>query len=129
MAYVVVEKDGSEWIHDEYPEVKIYNNHWLSKGDSVRLPKGTIKKLIGRTLTWDDKPVKINKNTEQNIERNTNIDYTIDWEERKFQLVKDLLKAYFIARGNIEYGDGYAHEWAFRYADRVIKDYKSEYNL
>jgi hypothetical protein len=26
---------------------------------SIQLPKGTIKKLIGKDLTWDDEPVKI----------------------------------------------------------------------
>lgn len=33
---------------------------WVrSYGDSVILPKGSIKKLIGRELKWEDEPVKI----------------------------------------------------------------------
>lgn len=28
-------------------------------GDAVILPKGTIKKLIGRELKWEDEPVEI----------------------------------------------------------------------
>ena len=28
-------------------------------GDNVYLPKGTIKKLIGRKLTWKDVPVEL----------------------------------------------------------------------
>ena len=28
-------------------------------GSGVKLPKGTIKHLIGRELTWEDEPVKI----------------------------------------------------------------------
>lgn len=27
--------------------------------DYVELPKGTIKKLIGRELSWDDEPVEL----------------------------------------------------------------------
>ena len=28
-------------------------------GDNMALPKGSIKKLIGRELTWDDEPVEL----------------------------------------------------------------------
>lgn len=28
-------------------------------GHAITLPKGTIKKLIGRDLTWEDEPVEI----------------------------------------------------------------------
>lgn len=66
MAYVAVDKDESEWIHDEYPEREIYDDYWISNGDSVELPKGTIKKLIGRTLTWNDEPVVLKKKHEKN---------------------------------------------------------------
>ena len=30
-------------------------------GDDMYLPKGTIKKLIGRELNWQDDPVKLKK--------------------------------------------------------------------
>ena len=43
MAWVAVNKDGAEFIYDDY----------------VRLPKGYIKKLIGKELSWDDSPVKL----------------------------------------------------------------------
>lgn len=34
--------------------------HWVNKNDSyIILPKGSIKKLIGRELTWEDEPVEI----------------------------------------------------------------------
>ena len=40
------------WNCDGYIEGEIYN-------DCINLPKGTIKKLIGRDLTWEDEPVEI----------------------------------------------------------------------
>ena len=33
---------------------------WIQEwGDAVSLPKGSIKKLIGRYLTWQDEPVEL----------------------------------------------------------------------
>lgn len=29
------------------------------QGHSIELPKGTIKKIIGRELSWEDKPVEL----------------------------------------------------------------------
>ena len=43
MAWVAVNKDGAEFIYDDY----------------VRLPKGYIKKLIGKGLSWEDEPVEL----------------------------------------------------------------------
>lgn len=36
-----------EWLVNDYP------------GDAITLPRGSIKKLIGRELTWDDDPVEL----------------------------------------------------------------------
>ena len=59
MALVAVNKNGSEWIYDSEPlyengvwEVAVWDN-------CVQLPQGTIKKLIGRELTWNDEPVEL----------------------------------------------------------------------
>ena len=81
MAYVAVNKDGGEVIGDELERCKWGKHFWLvvsNKEDglfwcslyddpdegrvnvAVDLPKGTIKKLIGRELTWDDEPVWLN---------------------------------------------------------------------
>lgn len=60
MAWVAVDKDGSEWVFDVKPQRihceweirQVYNMY-------VELPQGSIEKLIGRELTWDDDPVEL----------------------------------------------------------------------
>lgn len=42
---------GEYWGVDSNNDESIYN--------VVELPKGSIKKLIGRDLTWEDEPVEI----------------------------------------------------------------------
>lgn len=59
MAYVVVDKEKREWIFNAFPEKLIEFGYWTSDEDFIELPKGSIKKLIGRTLTWEDEPVEI----------------------------------------------------------------------
>ena len=60
MAWVAVDKDGRECIYLFRPQrgnnqfIPLYGySMWLS------LPKGSIKKLIGRDLTWEDNPVEL----------------------------------------------------------------------
>ena len=78
MAYVAVNKDGGEVIGEtlirvdsfwEYPVEALVHidpydysagTEWGYVDGSTILPKGTIKKLIGRELTWDDEPVWLN---------------------------------------------------------------------
>lgn len=63
MAYVATDADGREYIYDDKPKkgvrydgVKI----WINKiGDYIELPKGSIKNLIGRSLTFSDEPVRL----------------------------------------------------------------------
>lgn len=60
MAFVAVDEDGEEWIFEEEP--CRYIVMWVCADDSsmtIRLPKGSIRKLIGRELTWLDEPVEI----------------------------------------------------------------------
>ena len=60
-AWVAVDADGSEWIFREEP----YRRGgwvWFSSSLSnkfVELPKGSIKALIGRELTWNDEAVEL----------------------------------------------------------------------
>lgn len=65
MAFVAVDKDRSEYIHYCAP-VRGFNNDasieedgWIDGGDCIPLPKGSIRKLIGRDLSWNDEPVEI----------------------------------------------------------------------
>lgn len=61
MAWVAVDKDGIENIYKSKP-YRAYD-HWWDDHDGfdteVSLPKGSIKKLIGRDLTWEDNPVEL----------------------------------------------------------------------
>ena len=58
MAWVAVDKDGSEWVYEDNPDRK--GDYWFTPCDAyVQLPQGTIKKLIGRELTWNDEPVEL----------------------------------------------------------------------
>lgn len=60
MAWVAVDKDGSEWIFNFIPVRS--NTVWRgydSEDCLFNLPKGTIKKIIGRDLTWNDEPVEL----------------------------------------------------------------------
>lgn len=56
MAFVYCDKIGGEKISPEKP-MRIAD-FWISK-QMLNLPKGSIKKLIGRELNWNDEPVKL----------------------------------------------------------------------
>ena len=64
-AWVAVDADGSEWIFTENPyrykepKRKGYGNWLVSDGNYMELPKGSIKALIGRELSWNDEPVEL----------------------------------------------------------------------
>lgn len=56
MAWVAVDKTGEELI--SRTETFRVGDYWI--GDSIfHLPKGSIKKLIGQELTWEDEPVEL----------------------------------------------------------------------
>lgn len=58
MAWVACDKNGEEFIYQEKPYR--WENYWyLDDYSSVEIPKSTIKKLIGRELSWDDEPVEL----------------------------------------------------------------------
>ena len=75
MAWVAVDKNGKEVIFAFRPLRSDPNNslnrwepeYWSDEDVSdydnedtgISLPKGTIKKLIGRHLTWEDEPVEL----------------------------------------------------------------------
>ena len=69
MAWVAVDKDGRECIYQFRPKrgndqfcPKRRSNQftpWFEYSMWMALPKGSIKKLIGRDLTWQDEPIKV----------------------------------------------------------------------
>lgn len=61
MAYVAVDYSG-EFISSKHPFRDMFNIGYygfISDSDVVRLPNGTIRKLIGRELSWEDEPVEL----------------------------------------------------------------------
>lgn len=61
MAWLAVDLNGEEYIY-EYKPLRDFNyNSFKSNNDRdyIQLPQGTIEKIIGRVLTWDDEPVEI----------------------------------------------------------------------
>lgn len=63
MAWLAVDKTGIEKIFQKKPYRNTEFNMWFRKSRSenerVGLPKGSIKKLIGRTIKWKDEPVEL----------------------------------------------------------------------
>lgn len=67
MAWVAVHKNGKEGIFSHKPTRGGELNFWYDEVEDggaiydteIPLPKGSIKKLIGRDLTWEDEPVKL----------------------------------------------------------------------
>lgn len=59
MAWVAVHKSGVETIFDFKPH-RWKDFFWVKDfGDDIDLPKGTIKKLIGKDLDWSNEPVEL----------------------------------------------------------------------
>ena len=59
MAWVAVDKEKSEFIYKTKPFKNEDCELWWSDMCFIKLPKGSIKKLIGRDLTWNDEPVEL----------------------------------------------------------------------
>ncbi len=60
MPSVAIDKYGNELIFSDCPTRNW--DSWDSSDDYIILPKGSIAKLIGRELTWEDEPVEITEN-------------------------------------------------------------------
>lgn len=66
MAWISVDRDGRERIYMQKPKrfahcvwappYDVYANRFY---DFIELPKGSIKKLIGRELSWEDDCVEL----------------------------------------------------------------------
>lgn len=58
MAWVAVDKDSTEYIYEDKPN-RTSAGCWYGAFGLVRVPNSSIKKLIGRKLTWEDEPVEL----------------------------------------------------------------------
>lgn len=61
MAWVCVGFSGKEIVCQSKP-TRWNDRYWMMNSicsDSVELPNGSIKKLIGRELSWEDEPVEL----------------------------------------------------------------------
>lgn len=59
MSWVAVDVDGVECVYDLKPVRNFKSFIPCGDGEYVELPSGSIQKLIGRTLTWDDEAVEL----------------------------------------------------------------------
>ena len=67
MAWVAVHKNGEEGVFNHKPTRGARLEFWYDEvkdggifyDTEICLPKGSIKKLIGRDLTWEDNPVEL----------------------------------------------------------------------
>lgn len=64
MAWVAADCDGSECMFASKPIRFKGRKYWVVDDnkyliDQIVLPKGSIKKLIGRELSWNDEPVEL----------------------------------------------------------------------
>lgn len=58
MTYLAVDEDGSEWKFETQP-IRNENNQWDTADGINALVNGSIKKLLGYKLTWEDEAVEI----------------------------------------------------------------------
>ena len=92
MVYLAVNKDGSEVVSNT--RIKRFKNYWVDEFfehefdtiDVVFLPKGSIKKLIGRELTWEDNPVEF---TEKNLDTESFNEKIISIRKKGLQYYKE----------------------------------------
>lgn len=56
MAWLAVDKNGDEYIYSERPQRE---DGYFIEEDNIFLPKGSIEKLIGKQLTWEDEPFEL----------------------------------------------------------------------
>jgi len=62
MAWVAVDKDGEEYIFADKP--KLEDGVWMPAGwkgldSTVKLPDGSIEKLTGSPMSWEDSPREV----------------------------------------------------------------------
>lgn len=66
MGYVAVDKDGTEYLYNKKPvrEGFFWSDTQFTLEPHKLLKDGSIEKLIGHKLTWQDEPVELKINKE-----------------------------------------------------------------
>ena len=61
MPFLAVDKNETEKVFTYKPDKDGSYGQWVSSFPNVgvRIPSGTIEKLIGRKITWSDNPVEL----------------------------------------------------------------------
>lgn len=68
MAWLCKDLDGAEWISTTMPVRDEDSPTWMclsesnsgcDEWDGIELPEGTIKKILGRDITWYDEPINM----------------------------------------------------------------------
>lgn len=99
-SWLAVNKSGKEYIYLEKPEKKQFTDwrgnlqeYWDDGNDySIPIPKGTIEKLTGRKITWDDEPIELvcnDKNLQLSDKEKAIALVTAYFEEGKDVIMKD----------------------------------------
>ncbi len=69
MAWLAVNKDEQNGLCPKSPSGRCGHWEYLEEVYNVpieiELPKGTVYKLLGKELTWDDEPVELQTKTEK----------------------------------------------------------------
>jgi len=62
MAWLAVDMDGTEYIYAEKPQrlTDIWQASDAYDDSLVLLPSGSVEKLVGKKMTWDNEPIEVN---------------------------------------------------------------------
>ena len=120
MSYLVVDKGNTEWIWNYKPLRNKFKGCWDrvqpdedNSYNCVELPKGTIKKLIGREMNWADEPYLMG---ESDVQKVTNDEGMVPVEK-----VKEWLNAEFYVK-NIRRENSFGE---VIYYDEVVSDFET----
>ena len=85
--WLAVDKDGEEWIYRKSPTKAKY--FWFHESDNtyVKVPKGTIQRLLNYPLTWDDdcqEIVEYKDNDYQGTEAELLLSKMIDFKDEEY---------------------------------------------
>ena len=128
--FVAINKDGKEWIYEEKPVRHTNSDFWISNSWYIKVPKGTIQRLLNYPLTWEDdcqeiveykdKDLKEDKVIKQNIKMRVTPEQSkkvqeicfyngVFWPGNKNTIQSENQKYLYINDGHITFGDTYEY--------------------